>query len=66
MPLPADGSASSTEALTLGIAKRHHRLFARLLALLAQDGVLQPHGEGYTVCRALTGGDPASRCDGAA
>jgi acyl transferase domain-containing protein/SAM-dependent methyltransferase len=54
---------ASVEATRLGIAKRHRRLFAGLLALLAHDGVLRREGEGYVVCQTLAGGDPASRCD---
>jgi acyl transferase domain-containing protein/acyl carrier protein len=60
---PGRRLSALAEASRLGIAERHHRLFARLLALLAEDGVLQRQGESFVVCRALTGGDPASRCE---
>ena len=37
------------EATDLGIAERHQRLFARMLALLAEHGVLRPEGNDYVV-----------------
>ncbi len=37
------------EAARLGVAARHRRLFARLLRMLAEDGVLRREGDGFVV-----------------
>ncbi len=45
--------AVDTEAATLRIVDRHRRLFARLLQMLVEDGVLHQRGALYEVARAL-------------
>nr|WP_203073874.1 non-ribosomal peptide synthetase [Roseomonas ponticola] len=43
----------------LGIAERHHRLFRRLLSMLAEDGILKRDGRRWTVLRAPPEAPPA-------
>ncbi|SFK44601.1 non-ribosomal peptide synthetase [Falsiroseomonas stagni] len=43
----------------LGIAERHHRLFRRLLSMLAEDGILKRDGRRWTVLRAPPEAAPA-------
>jgi acyl transferase domain-containing protein len=58
---PAPGARVTAAALAdrLGVAGRHRRLFARLLAILAEAGWLAREGETFTVVRALDAADPA-------
>jgi acyl transferase domain-containing protein len=49
------------EAGRLGVAERHARLFARLLSMLAEDGVLEPRSDGFEVVGALATPDPEAR-----
>jgi acyl transferase domain-containing protein/SAM-dependent methyltransferase/acyl carrier protein len=59
---PGRRLTAATEAARLGIVKRHGRLFARLLARLAETGTLRSEGDEYIVRQPLTAEDPASRC----
>ncbi len=47
---------ATMEAEHLGIASRHARLFARLLEMLVEDGVLRAHAAGYEVTAPLPPG----------
>ena len=51
MPLPDDVIETSALANQLGIAPRHQRLFARLLAILTDAGWLARHPRGWRVMR---------------
>jgi acyl transferase domain-containing protein/NADPH:quinone reductase-like Zn-dependent oxidoreductase/NAD(P)-dependent dehydrogenase (short-subunit alcohol dehydrogenase family)/SAM-dependent methyltransferase len=42
---PIEPGTRLPEAAALGVAPRHHRLFARMAEMLAEDGVLVPDGE---------------------
>ena len=50
---PGRWFTADAEARTLGIIGPHRRLFARMLQMLAQDGVLAAQDAGYVVCRRL-------------
>ncbi len=39
-------------ALRLGVRQRHHRLFERMLSMLAEENILQRESEEWIVCRA--------------
>jgi acyl transferase domain-containing protein/acyl carrier protein/predicted O-methyltransferase YrrM len=54
------GSTFTAQALAdrLGVTGRHHRLFARLLAILAEDGYLEGVGAGWRVLMPLESDDP--------
>ncbi len=58
---PGTRVAAGSLAQELGVAQRHRRLFARLLAILAEGGVLGPAGEEWKVERPLTASDPEPR-----
>ncbi len=45
-------------ARQLGVAPSHHRLFARLLSVLAEDGLLEPAASGWRVRRGSEVVDP--------
>ena len=55
------------EAGRLGVASRHARLFARLLEILADDGLLVRHGPQFAVAGPIDGSAllelPARRCE---
>ena len=55
--------AAADEAGRLGIVPRHARLFARLLDMLVEDGVLRMRREGFEVSRPLATDDATSRHD---
>jgi NADPH:quinone reductase-like Zn-dependent oxidoreductase/SAM-dependent methyltransferase len=48
-PQPGERVDANGLACRLGVAERHHRLFGRLLEMLAEDGYLHPVEIGYTV-----------------
>jgi acyl transferase domain-containing protein/SAM-dependent methyltransferase/acyl carrier protein len=50
---PGRWFTADAEARTLGIVGPHRRLFARLLQMLAEDGVLAAQDSGYVVCSRL-------------
>jgi acyl transferase domain-containing protein/acyl carrier protein len=60
---PAVGEAVEAGALArrLGLAPRYHRLLPRLLAILAEDGLLRAEGAGWRVQRWAVPGDPMPR-----
>ena len=58
MPVPGDHVTVDTLADTLGVRPQHRRMFGRMLAMLAEDGVLRADLEGWRVVRALA---PAGR-----
>jgi acyl transferase domain-containing protein/NADP-dependent 3-hydroxy acid dehydrogenase YdfG/acyl carrier protein len=53
----------AAEADRLGVAPRHRRLLARLLAILAEDGVLRRDGEAFTVAAPLPALDPEAEAE---
>jgi acyl transferase domain-containing protein len=57
---PVQGEAVKEDQLAerLGLAKRHHRLFGRLLAILAEAGWLIRDQQGWRVMRPFVGGQP--------
>jgi amino acid adenylation domain-containing protein len=55
--------APDSEALSLGIAPHNARLFARLLEMLAEDGVVRRAGMSWEVASALPSGDPDRECE---
>ncbi|QRR36013.1 SDR family NAD(P)-dependent oxidoreductase [Hydrogenophaga sp. YM1] len=60
---PAAGERVEAAALAreLGVAPRYHRLLPRLLAILAEDGVLRAEGGAWTVLHWPTPADPMQR-----
>ncbi|HJV97058.1 MAG TPA: SDR family NAD(P)-dependent oxidoreductase, partial [Albitalea sp.] len=60
---PGRRFAPVAEAASLRIAARHARLFARLLQMLAEDGVLRAHDGGFELTGALPTADPAAHAD---
>ena len=48
-------------AARLGVAPRYHRLLARLLGILAEDGLLRQADGGWCVVAPVGGHDPAAR-----
>ncbi len=48
----------------LNIAKRHRRLWDRLLAILHEDGILERNGTGYSVVARPPDADPEARLQG--
>src|SRR5690606_119270 len=54
---PGRGFDTAGEAQRLGIAPRHQRLFARLLQMLAEDGLLRREGDRHTVLARLGSAD---------
>ncbi len=50
---PGRTFTAAGEATRLGVAPRHARLFARLLQVLAEDGILRADGAGFEVTAAL-------------
>jgi acyl transferase domain-containing protein/acyl-CoA synthetase (AMP-forming)/AMP-acid ligase II/acyl carrier protein/predicted O-methyltransferase YrrM len=60
--LPATGTSFETEALAgrFGIVDRHRRLFGRLLAILAEEGLLRREGARWTVLSQPRPADPAA------
>lgn len=50
-------------AARLGVLAPHRRLFERMLAILAEDGVLAPHGASWQVMFAPPPCDPDALCD---
>jgi amino acid adenylation domain-containing protein len=57
--------AVEDEASRLGVAPRHHRLFGRLIDMLAEDGVLRHCGSTVEVTGTLPVTDPEQHCDAA-
>ncbi len=55
--------ALELELVQLGIAPRNVRLFARLLAMLAEDGVVRRDGTVWEVVGPLPAGDPERDCE---
>lgn len=53
---PGDRLNAEDLATHLGVVERHHRLFGRLLEILAEDGVLDRTEGGWTVVRPLVDG----------
>jgi microcystin synthetase protein McyG len=54
---------ADSEAARLGVLTRHTRLFARILEMLTEDGILQPKGIAFKVIRPLSSADPNQRYD---
>ena len=50
-------------AQKLGVIEKHHRLLARLLEILEQEGVLQHENEAWRVCRVPEKSDPAAQAE---
>jgi malonyl CoA-acyl carrier protein transacylase/acyl carrier protein len=60
----AQGSIATRDlADRLGVLPRHARLFARMLAILAEDGVLEPSGDAWRVVAAPPVVDPEAFAD---
>ncbi len=59
--VPGEGFSSQDLAGRLGIAERHLRLFDRLLAVLAEDGILHA-GEQWIVAQNPLSEDPKAAC----
>ncbi|MCP4380582.1 MAG: AMP-binding protein [Hyphomicrobiales bacterium] len=61
--IPQPGELVTTEGLAarLGILPKHLRLLNRFLQILEEDGLLDRHGDGFTVRRGLPDADPAAR-----
>jgi amino acid adenylation domain-containing protein len=57
--------AFDSEASLLGIAPRNVRLFAQLLEMLAEDGVLRRGEMGWEVVGTLPSGEPDRECEAA-
>ncbi|HTQ06405.1 MAG TPA: SDR family NAD(P)-dependent oxidoreductase [Polyangiaceae bacterium] len=57
-PAPGDTARPAELAARLGVLPRHGRLFARLLAILAETGVLERSADGFRVVRPLAAEDP--------
>jgi len=55
-PRPAERVRSAALAEQLGVLPRHRRLFARLLAILAEQGLLRKAGDGWEVMRPIADG----------
>jgi amino acid adenylation domain-containing protein len=55
--------ALDSEAPLLGIAPRNVRFFARLLEMLAEDGVVRHHGMDWEIVGPLPLGDPDRECE---
>lgn len=57
----ADGAAFTAAELReqLGVLQKHERLFARMLEILGEDGVLQAHGDGWKYVDRGAGQDAA-------
>jgi len=51
------------EAGRLGVVAAHRRLFGRLMAVLAEEGLLRRHEGGFEVLAALPTGQPEARYD---
>jgi NAD(P)-dependent dehydrogenase (short-subunit alcohol dehydrogenase family)/acyl carrier protein/protein-L-isoaspartate O-methyltransferase len=64
---PGRSFSAATEAARLGVVPRHGKLFARMLDMLVEDGLLRRRGSGPTVkletARTFGAADPASRYD---
>jgi acyl transferase domain-containing protein/NADPH:quinone reductase-like Zn-dependent oxidoreductase len=60
---PGERLAAGELAARLGVVPRHHRLFARLLEILHEDGVLRASPGGWEVVRTPQTGDPARQAD---
>lgn len=60
-PVPGEVVSASALAQSLGIAGRHHRLFTRLLAILAEGGVLRRVGDEWLVLQPLAAGETEER-----
>ena len=58
-----DHFAPEPLAQTLRVVPQHHRLFARLLEILAEDGILQRSGDEWSVVREPIAVDPAGVID---
>ncbi len=59
-PSVGERIAAKDLAARLAVADRHHRLFARLMQILGEDGFLTADGDGWKVSRALVAEDPAA------
>ncbi len=55
---PGHVFTAASEAVRLGIVPRHARLFARMLDMLAEDGVLARHAQGFEVVAPLPTPEP--------
>ena len=55
--------ALDSEVPLLGIAPRNIRLFARLMEMLAEDGILRRDGTNWEVVGPLPSGDPDHECE---
>ncbi|MGQ3058934.1 MAG: methyltransferase, partial [Nevskia sp.] len=60
---PGRGFDTAGESQRLGVVPRHERLFARLLQMLAEDGLLRGEGDRHTVLARLGTADAATRYD---
>ncbi|WP_288255010.1 type I polyketide synthase [uncultured Hydrogenophaga sp.] len=58
---PTRAFSTAEEADRLGVQPRHRRLFARLLQMLGEDGVLRDSADGHTVVAPLPREDTAVR-----
>jgi SAM-dependent methyltransferase/acyl carrier protein/NAD(P)-dependent dehydrogenase (short-subunit alcohol dehydrogenase family) len=50
LPIEPNQVISPEAAVDLGVVPTQRRLFARLLRILGEAGILSPHGEGWQVC----------------
>jgi acyl transferase domain-containing protein/SAM-dependent methyltransferase len=53
----------ASEAHALRIAPRHARLFARIVRMLAEDGIVRPSGEGFEIVAPLPARNAAEHAD---
>jgi len=60
-PAVGEGVDAGALARRLALAPRYHRLLPRLLAILAEDGLLRAEGTGWRVQRWAVPGDPMPR-----
>jgi len=60
---PGRGFDTAGESQRLGVVPRHERLFARLLQMLAEEGLLRSEGGRHTVLARLGTADAATRYD---
>jgi acyl transferase domain-containing protein/SAM-dependent methyltransferase/acyl carrier protein len=60
-PKPGDPIDPQALADSLNIARRHRRLWDRLLDILHEDGILEQDGTGYSVVTRLPESDPQAR-----
>ena len=62
-PAPGDRVTAAGLGHTLGVAAQHQRLLERLLAILAEDGVVEASGGGWSLRRPLERSDTAARAE---